>query len=1394
MELKRYLYQLMTLTCFFSVTVQAAYNLTELESTPLDIPNTVNTVIWDNTDTGFPNDDDKAVVNIGFDFTFDDTQYNQVRILTNGILQFGANQRLHRDFRNEQLPTDEGDRLIAVYWDDLVDDANSQVTYGNAGSAPNRRFIVNWTNVRAYSNNLRYDFQVVLYENGDIRYRYNNNTANGQSATIGLEIDDSDSIQYSFNQISVETSFDLLFRNTLLILPDPVASYRFDESVFDGTPGELLDSSGNGLSGNTFNSLATDDLSPAIPGVIGSCRYGSFGGNTPEHYAEIADNNLLDFQTEFTAAAWINIDAIPASGLRTVLSKDENYEFHVNSNGEINWWWNNSSGNDREIDSTASITAGRWYHVAVSYRPGNQVIYIDGLPSGSSGFNENLRQNSDPLQIGADQNFSGRFFSGDIDEVNIFDQFLSQSQVEELMAETRPCAASNLCVGSFPDGINTHAAAGEISFGRDSQLFFSPDDRLNTSRINLDGGSTNRSCVSVECQANSTPVPTTEAQPFPDTTGFSTDVTTGNNGNIAIGGVTNEYRTISVGNSSLIGTFTGRADFYIDRLATGNNSILNLVAGNYWIRDLDLGRANTINVIGLGTVRIFIGTNTSISRDLIANSDGAGQERDASQLLIYGYGDLTVERDSTLSGIVYARGNLELERDSFLFGAATAANITLGRDSNVYYFPSALEGADFGGLCEAASCSLGGFRITQPDYALACPFSRAKIDIQAMCDDGSSVKDDYSGTINLTTSENTLSQFFSAASGGSLISDITLDGSESGIASVYLFHQNENTEVAVRAEDSSTGVFSVAGETRINNIIQGNKTEFRTSGFRVTDASNNNASPDNFACGNSTSFRLLAIGEDTQGTPCQLLTGFTGNKDFKAWFDSDTNPLQAGNQTQNTPLVINGTNITEQGDNNAVPSANNLTLTFNSGVADISVAYANSAQIQALHFLHDDSPYGTAPLPDDIRTSTGSFVVYPDRIQLTANDSNSQCTPANSSCSAFMAAGEPFSMTATAQCSNGATADQFIGSVNLSHELVAPAGGNIRPISTAHVDISDSDNGQADFNQSVDEVGVFSFLTNPTANPASYFGVPLPQYRLNNIGRFYPASFRTSLPTINGACSDSFSYMGQDALEIQFSVEALNASSVRVDNYTGSFAFDINVSLVAENNDDGSDMGGRFSNVNNLDRTAWMNGQASYSDINIAFDRSASGPDGPYQDLQIGLQLSDGDAALTGLNMNAATSGACIGAGCDALLLGNTDVRFGSLYLANAFGPETMPLSQRVEARYFDGNNFIVNNDDNACHSLLASNPPLLSTGALAVLPRNVQQNITAGVGFIRYNAPGLGNSGRLAVEYQAPTWLTTEYGTNGDANDYEENPTATITFGQYRGNDRVIYWREVTN
>ena len=62
----------------------------------------------------------------------------------------------------------------------------------------------------------------------------------------------------------------------------------------------------------------------------------------------------------------------------------------------------------------------------------------------------------------------------------------------------------------------------------------------------------------------------------------------------------------------------------------------------------------------------------------------------------------------------------------------------------------------------------------------------------------------------------------------------------------------------------------------------------------------------------------------------------------------------------------------------------------------------------------------------------------------------------------------------------------------------------------------------------------------------------------------------------------------------------------------------------------------------------------------------------------------------------------------------------------------------------------------------------------------------------ISLSAPGNGNTGQIQLEYLVDSWLS--YDWDNDPLTPDSHPTAAAEFGQYRGHDRIIYWREVDN
>ena len=226
----------------------------ETASTPLS---------WSRSCTNYPGDDDQATITFtgSFKFNFGGTNYTSVRVMTNGMLQFGADTGSHRLFSNTTLPATATSfyslfcnyatpaRIMMPYWNDLDPSrGTASVTWEQKGSTPNRYVVISWNDVYEYNTSTPYTFQVILYENGEFKYQYANGNTTGANATIGVQVSSSDYTLYSFDS-GYRSSGTAIRWGPPNTTPTRVAEYRFDEQAYDGSISEATDSSGNGHGG-----------------------------------------------------------------------------------------------------------------------------------------------------------------------------------------------------------------------------------------------------------------------------------------------------------------------------------------------------------------------------------------------------------------------------------------------------------------------------------------------------------------------------------------------------------------------------------------------------------------------------------------------------------------------------------------------------------------------------------------------------------------------------------------------------------------------------------------------------------------------------------------------------------------------------------------------------------------------------------------------------------------------------------------------------------------------------------------------------------------------------------------------------------------------------------------
>ena len=216
----------------------------------------------------------------------------------------------------------------------------------------------------------------------------------------------------------------------------PALRWRFDEGAWSGAANEVRDASGNLLAGTAFGGGATATTTAANNGNAAFCRSGLFSAASAQ-YVETANDARLAPTDRFTVAAWVRPSRWPAAGgLMTILSKDTNYEFHVDSSGALYWWW--SGGANAITTAAGSLPVDTWTHVAIVYARGAQEVYLNGALAAQNWANPDRNAataNALPLQVGADQGVAGRYFDGQIDEVRVYGYAMSAADVLALRNE-----------------------------------------------------------------------------------------------------------------------------------------------------------------------------------------------------------------------------------------------------------------------------------------------------------------------------------------------------------------------------------------------------------------------------------------------------------------------------------------------------------------------------------------------------------------------------------------------------------------------------------------------------------------------------------------------------------------------------------------------------------------------------------------------------------------------------------------------------------------------------------------------------------------------------------------------------------------------------------------------
>ncbi len=168
-------------------------------------------------------DDGIAIVALPFSFPYYGVSYPKLKICTNGWVSFDT-ASANNAFNNTPIPdSNEPNKAIYPFWDDLDLRASGSVYYYNDVS--NSRFIVQFNNVPHFGTGGPYTFQVILHSNGSIYFQYLNMGTPSNSNTVGIEnAAGSDGLQIVYNNTYVHNNLAVQIINPGLgwVSEDPV--------------------------------------------------------------------------------------------------------------------------------------------------------------------------------------------------------------------------------------------------------------------------------------------------------------------------------------------------------------------------------------------------------------------------------------------------------------------------------------------------------------------------------------------------------------------------------------------------------------------------------------------------------------------------------------------------------------------------------------------------------------------------------------------------------------------------------------------------------------------------------------------------------------------------------------------------------------------------------------------------------------------------------------------------------------------------------------------------------------------------------------------------------------------------------------------------------------------
>jgi MSHA biogenesis protein MshQ len=1181
--------------------------------------------------------------------------------------------------------------------------------------------------------------------------------------------------------------------------PTPLIEYHFDELSWTGSANEVIDSSGNNYNGTAIGGITT------ATGKI--CNAAQIPNNNSASTFEAVDTGV-DLDTVIgssgTISLWYKGDSGWNSGtdkrLFDATDGDKYFFAEIGADGRVKFRFEDGNDGDyqRTTDNAFSVGAGVWKHLTFVWDVSNITakIFVDGVEqSVSSGSNADGGTTAfsgyDTLYFGDNRDAS--YFTGEssadglIDEALVFDSVLTKTQIQTIF--------TNQDAGNNWDG--TTRSCPVIACGT-----------LNSVGIKIgSGGGSSDSQINTTSEAlaiyaawlNASSPATgsiyTGSDTYNVTASGSSEVD-----RIDFGGLSNYF----AGTLPYPGADAGVSG---DDLLVHTSGTLSLPAGDYTIFvQSDDGFSFIMDTLSGDTV--------SFSRFGKSDNEGGNELRfEGTTGNTSTGGSFNLAQDSVfnIAAIFFERTGVNYLEISIANTALVSKDPVDPADYEILKH-GAIAGKVKFGQC-VTNAQIDHYRIEHDAQGFTCEAENLTI---KACADANCDKL-YDEETSITLSPSGWSDGDTLIFTGEFPTSIRVQDE----GSIILAKTGATPEADLRCFNGSNETCSIA---------------FSDDGFELYGENTGDTLPDQLAANNFQNVNLRAV--RSNNNVCEALLQGTQNIGLTYNCDSPDRCLTS----------LSGISVTGDGTGG---NTGNIEVEFNDQ-GEASLAVLNYPDAGRLILSVQAEVDGVT-----IDSSDNEAVdVYPSYLQLTVDQS--ELLYGSSGTQNNYIAGEPFTVSIGAYGVNDALLPNYQAeSPQLKVTRIQPASigsnGHFKYSDTGTIPAQLT----ADFTSATglsfsagehqystayyDEVG----RINIDVKDNSYLGNEILSNDSKTLGDFYPAYFGVALsatPSLADTCG-IFSYIGEIitfATDPELTITAYNALNVITENYSDNYwnylpnesTLEANLSFMDTStyNLTGTaiviDLGDAPLITNNNDyngsgTVTITNGRFRYNKVDPADNRAFS-PVSPF-DAEISLAFSSHFFSSAFVDQNGNLDTICYQASysdntClewEIEEITGTQMRYGRLTLESTYGPEAEPLNVPIKAEYFNNNQWLLNTDDSNCTSIALTETAgqiilIAIDGYDLDLVGDVKSDgvLISGVPVgdqFRLKAPdpsqlGPGTQGQLALSLD-PTAIGIEwpnhlnYDWDGDGFiDIDDFSKATITFGLFRGSDRIIQWREVSN